>query len=186
MKARHSPLPISLCEPQQDAEVQLASPNSTCEAGYELLRRCHQQCSGAYQVSCAGNQAVPANDTSMPQRQGKHQHQQRGVMSNEEPLAIAAAIDAPQASPAPVTNLLMPAEPPTMRPALAPRPGASRHAPDAQLEPAAAGQGATPAAALPWAGLWPLPEPAEPQPLNLTRHIVISPADPFHDDWAFW
>ena len=40
--------------------------------------------------------------------------------------------------------------------------------------------------ALPGAGLWPLPEPAEPPPLNMTRHIVLSPADPFRDDWLHW
>ena len=40
--------------------------------------------------------------------------------------------------------------------------------------------------ALPGAGLWPLPEPAEPPPLNMTRHIVFSRRDPFHDDWLHW
>ena len=47
-------------------------------------------------------------------------------------------------------------------------------------------EAATPPRSLPGAGLWPLPEPAEPPPLNVTRHIILSPADPFHDDWPHW
>ena len=138
--------------------------------------------------------AFVVQDASMARSQ-RQQHQQRCMHFDTQPLASAAHTD----SPVPATNLFLPAEPslstrPAQSPSPAPKaagtgqpqPGASSPAPAAQLERAAAGQGAAPEAALPWAGLWPLPEPAEPLPLNLTRHIVLSPADPFHDDWAFW
>ena len=196
MNARHYPLPISLFEPQQAAEFQLASPDNI-HAG-----NCSPPLwSDPPQVSCSLNQAVPAlvvHDSSMARHQ-RQQHKQRCMPSHTEPLASAAAINALPASPVPATYPLLPAEPPlSTQPAQTPspapkaagtgqpRPGASSPAPAAQLEPAPAGQGATPGAALPGAGLWPLPEPSEPLPLNLTRHIVLSPADPFHDDWAFW
>ena len=52
--------------------------------------------------------------------------------------------------------------------------------------PAPAAAVAVAAQTLPGAGLWPLPEPAEPPPLNMTRHIVLSRRDPFHDDWPHW
>ena len=192
MNARHYPLPISLFESQQAAEFQLASPDNM-HAG-----NCSPPLwSDPPPVSCSSDQAMPAlvvQDASMARRQ-RQQHQQRCMPSHTQPLASDAHTD----SPVPATNPLQPAEPslstrraqtPSPAPKAAgtgqPRPGASNPAPAAQLERAAAGQGAAPAAALPGAGLWPLPEPAEPLPLNLTRHIVLSPADPFHDDWAFW
>ena len=196
MNARHYPLPISLFESQQAAEFQLASPDNM-HAG-----NCSPPLwSDPPVVSYRSNQAMPAfvvQDASMARHQ-RQQHQQRCMPSHAPPLASAAAINAAPASPVPATNRLLPAESslstrPAQSPSPAPkaagtgqpRPGASSPAPAAQPERAAAEQGAAPAAALPWAGLWPLPEPAEPLPLNLTRHIVLSPADPFHDDWAFW
>ena len=30
------------------------------------------------------------------------------------------------------------------------------------------------------------PKPADPRPSVLQQHIVLSPADPFHDDWPHW
>ena len=40
--------------------------------------------------------------------------------------------------------------------------------------------------ALMGAGLWPLPDLDEPRLSVLPQHIVLSPADPFHDDWPHW
>ena len=206
MNARHHPLPISIFESQQAAEFQLGSPDpNNFQSGHPFC----QLLSDTQKVPFS-KQAVPAlivHDGSMARHQRQQQQRciptlnNRQAHSHAEPLASAAAINALPASGShvPATNPLLPAEPssstrPAQTPSPAPkaagtgqpRPGASSPAPAAQLEPAPAGQGATPGAALPGAGLWPLPEPSEPLPLNLTRHIVLSPADPFHDDWAFW
>ena len=201
MNERHFSLQLedSAFRSEQGARLQPNLPDPKHRIGYLLDHSDPDPAEGARSCtdpmpsSCDINQAHPAlavHDATDTVRRGKQHNIVAAPDNGQLQSGHATSASAPPPPELPTAELQ-----PRMRPepALGPepsdaedsQPGANR--PTAADRPAAADrQGAAPAAALPGAGLWPLPEPAEPLPLNLTRHIMLSPADPFHNDWAFW